>query len=137
MFLIRLFFKGRKIDFGTILHQEIADCTVMQTGILVFPSLVMLLCQQKRIMPRADEEVLENKCSINEAFIERITCGKNKLTMKEEETSKIRKGKTKAESKGTNLTAKTSLLCKKQDIEKLANSISNKQNRLVATIEDI
>ncbi|KAK5785011.1 hypothetical protein PVK06_039553 [Gossypium arboreum] len=49
------------------------------------------------------------------------------------ETSKIREGKNKAESNGTNLTAETSLLRKIQDIEKLANSISNKQIRLVET----
>ncbi|KAK5775284.1 hypothetical protein PVK06_043157 [Gossypium arboreum] len=92
---------------------------------------------KKGIVPRDDEEVLENKVSTNEVSIERMTRGKDTPTMKEAETSKIRKGKTKAESKGTNLTAETSLLCKMKDIEKLANSISNKQIRLVATIEDM
>ncbi|KAK5835584.1 hypothetical protein PVK06_011276 [Gossypium arboreum] len=44
MYLIHSIVKGRKIDVCTMLHQEIADCTARQTGILVFPSLVMLLC---------------------------------------------------------------------------------------------
>ncbi|KAH1039260.1 hypothetical protein J1N35_041003 [Gossypium stocksii] len=66
-----------------------------------------------------------------------MTRGKNTPTMKGAETSKIGKGKTKAESKGTNLTVETLLLCKMKDIEKLANSISNKQIRLFATIEDM
>ncbi|KAK5833646.1 hypothetical protein PVK06_017499 [Gossypium arboreum] len=88
-------------------------------------------------MPCDDDEVLDNKGPINKASIEIMTHGKNTPTMKEEETSKMRKGKTKAKSKGTNLTAKTSLLHKMKDIEKLANSINNKQIRLVATIEDI
>ncbi|KAK5771069.1 hypothetical protein PVK06_047243 [Gossypium arboreum] len=61
MCLINSIVKGRKIDVGAILHQEIADCAVRQTEILVFLSLVMLLCQQREIVPRASEEVLENK----------------------------------------------------------------------------
>ncbi|KAK5785584.1 hypothetical protein PVK06_040183 [Gossypium arboreum] len=87
----------------------------------------MLLCQQKGIVPSDDEEVLDNKGLINESFIERMTHGKDTPTMKEEKTSKTRKGKTKVDSKGTNLTAKTSLLHKMKDIEKSVNSISNKQ----------
>ncbi|KAK5802685.1 hypothetical protein PVK06_030299 [Gossypium arboreum] len=137
MWLIHSIINGRKIDFGVIVHQEIADCTVRQTGILDFPLLVMLLYQQKGIVPRDDEKVLENKGPINEASIERMTHGKDTLTMKETETNKTRKGKTKTERKGTNLTTETSLFHKIHDIEKLANSISNKQIRLVATIEDM
>ncbi|KAH1031305.1 hypothetical protein J1N35_043479, partial [Gossypium stocksii] len=38
MCLIHSIFKGRKIDVGIILHQEIADYATRQTGILVFPS---------------------------------------------------------------------------------------------------
>ncbi|KAK5785459.1 hypothetical protein PVK06_040049 [Gossypium arboreum] len=129
MCLIHSVVKGRKIDVGAILHQEFA-CIVRKTVILVFPSLVMLLCQQKGIVPRDDDEVLDNKGPINESSIERKTCGKDTPTMKEVETSKMRKGKTKAKSKGTNLTTETTSLHKKKDIEKLANSISNKQIRL-------
>ncbi|KAK5838924.1 hypothetical protein PVK06_007671 [Gossypium arboreum] len=66
-----------------------------------------------------------------------MTRGKDTLTVKEAETRKTRKGKTKAESKGTKLTVETSLLCKIQDIEKFSNSISNKQIRLVTTREDM
>ncbi|KAH1107708.1 hypothetical protein J1N35_011476 [Gossypium stocksii] len=91
----------------------------------------MLLCQQKGIVRRDDEKILENKGPINKASIKRMTCGKDTLIMKEAETSKTKKGKTKAESKGPNLTAKTSLLRKMKDIEKLANSTNNKQIRLV------
>ncbi|KAK5824944.1 hypothetical protein PVK06_019736 [Gossypium arboreum] len=137
MCLIHSIFKGRNIYIGVILHQEIANCAARQTGNLIFPSLVMLLCQQKGIVLRDDEEVLENKGLIIESSIERMTHGKDTLTMKEPEASKTRKGKIKVESKGTNLTAETSLLCKMKDIEKLANYISNKQIRLVATIEDM
>ncbi|KAL1095346.1 hypothetical protein V6Z11_D06G150200 [Gossypium hirsutum] len=90
----------------------------------------MLLCQQKGIVHRDDKEVLENKGPINEASIERMTCGKDMPTINEAETNKTRKGKTKTESKGTNLTAETSLLPKMKDIEKLANSIRNKQIKL-------
>ncbi|KAK5785581.1 hypothetical protein PVK06_040180 [Gossypium arboreum] len=95
MCLIHSIVKGRKIDAGLILHQEIADCATKQTGILVFQSLVMLLWQQKGIVPSDDEEVLDNKGLINESFIERMTHGKDTQTMKEEKTRKTRKGKTK------------------------------------------
>ncbi|XP_016721754.1 nucleolar protein 58-like [Gossypium hirsutum] len=122
MSLIHSIVKGRKIDVGTILHKEISNCATRQIGILVFPSLVMLLCQQRGIVPRDGEEVLENKNPINEAFIERMTRGKDMSILKEAETSKTRKGKTKADSKY---------------VEKMVNSINNRQIRLVATIEDI
>ena len=77
-------------------------------------------------MPCDGEEVLENKGLIDKASIERMTRGKDTPTMKDAKISKTRKGKTKAESKGTNLTTEASLLYKMQNIEKLANSISNK-----------
>lgn len=118
MCLIYSIVKGRKIDVGEILHQKITDCTARETRILGFPSLIMLLCQQKGIVSRDDEEVMENKGPINEAFIERMTHGKDKPTMKEEKTSNTGKGKTKAESKGTNLTTDISLLHKMKDIKK-------------------
>ncbi|KAK5812026.1 hypothetical protein PVK06_027421 [Gossypium arboreum] len=54
-----------------------------------------------------------------------MTHGKDTSTMKEAETSKTRKGKTTAENKGTNLTSETSLLRRKNYIEKLTNSINN------------
>ncbi|KAK5836048.1 hypothetical protein PVK06_011792 [Gossypium arboreum] len=88
MHLIHFIVKSRKIDVGAILHQEIADCAVRQTGILVFPSLVMLLCQQKGIVPRASEEVLENKGPINEASVERMTRGKDTSILEETKTMK-------------------------------------------------
>ncbi|KAH1056298.1 hypothetical protein J1N35_034363 [Gossypium stocksii] len=66
-----------------------------------------------------------------------MTRRKDMPTMKEVETSKTRKGKSKVESKGTNLMAETSLLQKMKDIDKLVNSISNKQIRLVVTIKDM
>ncbi|KAH1031885.1 hypothetical protein J1N35_044059 [Gossypium stocksii] len=91
MCLIHSIVNGRKIDVGTILHQEIADYATRQTGILVFPSLVMLLCQQRGIMPRTGEEVLKNKGQINKASVEGMTRGKDMLILKEAETSKIRK----------------------------------------------
>ncbi|KAK5785386.1 hypothetical protein PVK06_039968 [Gossypium arboreum] len=137
MCLIHSIVKGRKIDVYTILHQKITNCAARQTEILVFPPLVMLQCQQKGIVPRDDEEVLKNKGPINEVPIERMTRGKDTPTMKEVETNKTRKGKTKIENKGTNLTVETSLLRKIKDIEKLGNSISNKQIKLSVTIEDI
>ncbi|XP_016702204.1 uncharacterized protein [Gossypium hirsutum] len=86
---------------------------------------------------RDDEEVLENKDPINEASIKRMTRGKDIPTMKEAETNKTKKGKTKAETKGMNLIIEISLLHKMKDIEKLANSISNNQIMLVTTIEDM
>ncbi|KAK5845841.1 hypothetical protein PVK06_002074 [Gossypium arboreum] len=86
MCLIHPIVKGKKIDFGTIIHQEIVDCIARKTGILVFPSLVMLLCQQKGIVPRDGEEVLENKGQINEASIGRMTHGKDMAILKEAET---------------------------------------------------
>ncbi|KAH1129521.1 hypothetical protein J1N35_000899 [Gossypium stocksii] len=61
-----------------------------------------------------------------------MTHGKDTPTMKETETSKTRTGKTKKESKGTNLITETSLLHKMNDIEKLANSIRDKQLRLLS-----
>ncbi|KAK5845348.1 hypothetical protein PVK06_001520 [Gossypium arboreum] len=73
---------------------EIANCATRQIGILVFPSLVMLLCQQKGIMPHDDKEVLDNKGPINETSIERVTRGKDTPKMKEADTSKTGKGKT-------------------------------------------
>ncbi|KAH1031306.1 hypothetical protein J1N35_043480, partial [Gossypium stocksii] len=64
---------------------------------------------QKGIVPHAGEEVLENKGPINEAFVERMTRGKDTLILKEAETSKTRKGKVIADIKGKNLNAETSL----------------------------
>ncbi|KAK5819192.1 hypothetical protein PVK06_024159 [Gossypium arboreum] len=118
MCLINSIVKGRKIDVGAILHQEIADCVVRQTGILVFPSLVMLLYQQREIVPRAGEKVLENKGLINKASVKRMTRDKDTRILKEAETSKIRKSKAKANRKGTNLNTKTSLWRKLKDVKK-------------------
>ncbi|KAH1107631.1 hypothetical protein J1N35_011399, partial [Gossypium stocksii] len=91
----------------------------------------------KRIVLHDDEEILENKGTINEVSIKRMTRGKDTSTMNEVKTSKIRKGKTKAESKGTSLTTNISLLRKMKYIDKLANSTSNKQIKLVTTIRDM
>ncbi|KAL1091897.1 hypothetical protein V6Z11_D07G188300 [Gossypium hirsutum] len=115
MCLIHFIVIGRKIDVGIILHQEIANCTVRQTRILVFPSLVMSLCQQRGIVPRAGEEVLENKGPINETSIERMTRRKDTPIVKETEISKTRKGKAKVDRRGTILNAKTSLWRKLKD----------------------
>ncbi|KAK5793732.1 hypothetical protein PVK06_034888 [Gossypium arboreum] len=81
----------------------------------------MLLCQQRGIIPHDGEKVLENNGPINEAFVERMTYGKDTLVLKRAETSKTRKGKTKAESKGTNLDAKTSLWHKMKYVEKMVS----------------
>ncbi|MBA0761283.1 hypothetical protein Gotri_023954 [Gossypium trilobum] len=137
MCLIHSIVKGRKIDVGVILHQEIADCTARQTRILVFPSLVMLLCQQKGIVPRASEEVLENNGLINKASVERMTRGKDTLILKEAETSKIRKAKAKVNNKGTNLNPNTSLWRKMKDIGKNGQFHQQQADRHVATIEDM
>ncbi|KAK5818850.1 hypothetical protein PVK06_023796 [Gossypium arboreum] len=53
---------------------------------------------QRGILPRAGEEILENKGPINEASIERMTRGKDTPILMEVETSKIRKGKAKVDS---------------------------------------
>ncbi|KAK5802864.1 hypothetical protein PVK06_030492 [Gossypium arboreum] len=99
MCLIHSIVKGRKFDVGVILHKEIADYATRQTGILIFSSLVMLLCQQRGIVPCVGEEVLENNGSINEASVERMACGKDTLILKEVETSKTRKAKPKPTTK--------------------------------------
>ncbi|KAK5825363.1 hypothetical protein PVK06_020188 [Gossypium arboreum] len=137
MCLIHFIVKGRKNDVGTILHQEITDCIARQTRILVFPSLVMLLCQQRGIVPHAGEEILKSKGPINEASIKRMTRGKDTLILKEAETSKTRQGKAKAHSKRTNLKGETSLWRKLKDVCKMVNSINNRQIKLVATVKDM
>ncbi|KAK5819385.1 hypothetical protein PVK06_024382 [Gossypium arboreum] len=119
MCLIHSIVKGQKIDVGAILHQEIADCAISQTRILVFPSLVMLLCQQRGIMPHAGEEILENNGPINKASVERMTRGKDTPILKGVETSKTRKGKAKVNSKRINLNTETSLWHKLKNAEKM------------------
>ncbi|KAK5771070.1 hypothetical protein PVK06_047244 [Gossypium arboreum] len=57
--------------------------------------------------------------------------------LKETETSKIRKGKAKANRKGKNLNEETSLWCKLKDVEKLVNSINKSQIRHFAIVEDL
>ncbi|KAH1073451.1 hypothetical protein J1N35_025779 [Gossypium stocksii] len=52
-----------------------------------------------------------------------MTRGKDTPTVKEIETSKTRKGKAKADRKGTNLNTKTSLWCKLKDVKKMNSSI--------------
>ncbi|KAK5794391.1 hypothetical protein PVK06_035614 [Gossypium arboreum] len=116
---------------------EIADCATRQTGILVFPSLVMLLCQQRGIVPCAGEEVLENNGPINEASIGKMTQGKDTPILKEAETSKTGKGKTKADSKGTNLNVEASLWHKLKNVKKMVYSINNRKIRLVTIVEDM
>ncbi|KAK5802772.1 hypothetical protein PVK06_030392 [Gossypium arboreum] len=88
--------------------------------------VLMLLCQQRGTVPYDSEEVLENKSPINEASIERITRGKDIPILKEAEISKTRKGKMKANSKGTNLNTDTSLWRKMKNVKKLVNSINNR-----------
>ncbi|KAK5846181.1 hypothetical protein PVK06_002453 [Gossypium arboreum] len=129
--------KDRKIDVGIILHEKITECTARQTGILVFISLVMLLCQQRGIMPSAGEEVLNNKGQINEAFVERMTRSKDTPILKKEKICKTKKGIAKSDSKGTNLNVETLLWHKLKDVKKMVNSINNNQIRLVTTVEGI
>ncbi|KAK5785427.1 hypothetical protein PVK06_040011 [Gossypium arboreum] len=121
-------------DLGRLVYKTILK--LKQTGILVFPSLVMLLCQQRGIVPRASEEIVENKGPINEASIERMTRGKNAPILKEAKTNKTRKGKAKADSKGTNLNTETSLCHKLKNVEKMVNSINNRawNSSIVATL---
>ncbi|KAK5839414.1 hypothetical protein PVK06_008199 [Gossypium arboreum] len=52
---------GRRINVNAILYRETAECASRQTDILVFPSLVMSLCQQKGIVAWGDEEIMDNK----------------------------------------------------------------------------
>ncbi|KAK5775784.1 hypothetical protein PVK06_043724 [Gossypium arboreum] len=137
MCLIHSIIKSRKFDVGAILHREIVECAAQQTCILVFPSLVMSLCQQTRIVPQEDEEIMENKGAINEASVERMTRGTETQIQKEAGTSKTKKGKAKVDNKGTTLDIETSLWCKMKDVEKMVTSTSNGQIKLVATIEDI
>ncbi|KAK5772353.1 hypothetical protein PVK06_048638 [Gossypium arboreum] len=87
----------------------------------------MLLCQQRGIVPRVGKKILENKGPINEASVERITQGKDTSILKEAETSKIRKGKAKADSKRTNLNAETSLWHKMKDVKKMEVSEKEKE----------
>ncbi|KAK5839236.1 hypothetical protein PVK06_008011 [Gossypium arboreum] len=74
--------QGPKIDVGTILHQEIVDCTA------------------RGIMPCVSEEILENKGLINEAFVEIMTRAKDTPILKEVETSKTLNDKAKVDRKG-------------------------------------
>ncbi|KAH1063665.1 hypothetical protein J1N35_028652 [Gossypium stocksii] len=67
--------KGKRIDAGAILHQEIVEYATRHIDILIFPSLVMSLYQQKKIVPRGDEEIIDNKVLTKEASIERMTRG--------------------------------------------------------------
>ncbi|KAK5836288.1 hypothetical protein PVK06_012066 [Gossypium arboreum] len=136
MCLIHSIIKVRKIDVGIILHQKIIDCVERQTGILVFPSLVIPLCQQKGIVPQEDEEILDNKGPINKASVERMTRSTDASILKKAETNTTRKGKAKADSKGTNLNTETLLWRKMKDVKKMVNSTSNRQIRLVVIIED-
>ncbi|KAK5836301.1 hypothetical protein PVK06_012084 [Gossypium arboreum] len=95
MCLIHSIIKGRKIDVGAILHQEIAECAARQTRILVFPSLVMSLCRLKGIIPREDEEIMENKGPINEACFDRMSRGMETPILKEAGTTRQRRAKPK------------------------------------------
>ncbi|KAK5785805.1 hypothetical protein PVK06_040424 [Gossypium arboreum] len=127
MCLIYSIVKGRKIDADVILHQEIADCTARQTGILVFPSLVMLLYQQIRIMPHAGEKILENKGPINEASVKRMTQGKDTPILKEAETSKTRNGKAKVDRKRTSMNLETSLWHKLKDVKTMVSDTEKEE----------
>ncbi|KAH1031343.1 hypothetical protein J1N35_043517 [Gossypium stocksii] len=64
---------------------------------------------------------MDNKGPINEASVK----------------SKTKKGKAKAVSKGGTLHTKTSLWRKMKDVEKMVTSISNRQIKIFATIEDM
>ncbi|KAH1031702.1 hypothetical protein J1N35_043876 [Gossypium stocksii] len=77
---------------------------------------------QKGIVPRGDEEIMDNKGLINEAYVKRMTYGTETPILKEVRTSKIRKGKAKVDSKGTNLHTKTSLWRNLKDVEKMEES---------------
>ncbi|KAK5802714.1 hypothetical protein PVK06_030331 [Gossypium arboreum] len=114
---------GQKFYVGAILHQEKANYAARQTKILVFPSLVMLLCQQREIVSCAGKEILENKGPTNEASVKRMTLGKETPIVKEAETSKTRKDKAKVDRKGTNMNAETSLWCKLKDVKKMKTEI--------------
>ncbi|KAH1122634.1 hypothetical protein J1N35_005794 [Gossypium stocksii] len=91
--------------------------------------------KKERRTKRNCEEILKNKGSINEASIERITRSKDTLILKKTETSKIRKGKAKDDSKRTNINAKTSLWRKLKDVKEMVNSINNRQIKLVEDTE--
>ncbi|KAK5785022.1 hypothetical protein PVK06_039564 [Gossypium arboreum] len=69
----------------------------------------MSLCQQKGIVPRRDEEIIDNKGPINEASVERITYDIETPILKEVGTNTTKKAKAKANSKGTTLHTETSL----------------------------
>ncbi|KAK5775724.1 hypothetical protein PVK06_043657 [Gossypium arboreum] len=91
-----------KVDVGE--HSKFIDDITdekldLLTGILVFPSLVMLLCEQRGIAPHVGEEVLENKGPINEASVERMTHGKDTPILKKVET--ISDNEKEEESKDT------------------------------------
>ncbi|KAK5771443.1 hypothetical protein PVK06_047647 [Gossypium arboreum] len=58
----------------------------------------MSLCQQKGIIPLGDKEIMDNKGLVNESFFERMTRGIETPILKEERTSKIRKGKAKVDN---------------------------------------
>ncbi|KAK5825469.1 hypothetical protein PVK06_020306 [Gossypium arboreum] len=97
----------------------------------------MSLCQWKCIVPREDEEIMENKGPTNEASIKRMTHGIETPILKEVGTSKTKKGKAKAGSKRTTLHTESSLWRKMKAVEKMVPSIDNRQVKLVATMEDM
>ncbi|KAH1039479.1 hypothetical protein J1N35_041222 [Gossypium stocksii] len=132
MCLVHSIIKGRRIDVSVIHHQEIAECTARKTNILVFPSLIMSLCQQRGIVPWGDKEIMDNNGPINEASFKRMTRAIETPILQETETSKTKKGKAKAVSKGTTLHTETSLWRKMKDVEKwLLPSTLGKSNLLL------
>ncbi|KAH1055821.1 hypothetical protein J1N35_033886 [Gossypium stocksii] len=80
---------------------------------------------------------MDNKGPINEASIERMTCSIEASILIEAGTSKTKKGKAKADSKGTTLHIETSLWRKVKDVEKMVTFINNRKIKLVPTIEDM
>ncbi|KAK5811646.1 hypothetical protein PVK06_026999 [Gossypium arboreum] len=110
---------GEHASSATIACESESPRPVQIKELVIEASYVMLLCQQREIVPYAGEEVLENKGPINKASVERMTQGNDTLILKEAKTSKIRKGKAKVDRKGINLNIETTLWRKLKDVEKM------------------
>ncbi|KAH1096622.1 hypothetical protein J1N35_013543 [Gossypium stocksii] len=90
------------------------------------PFLNIAQQNMKGIVLWEDENIIENKGSINETSIKRMTRGTETPILKEARTNMTKKDKAKANSKGTTLHIETSLWHKIKDIEKIVTSISNR-----------
>ncbi|KAK5825509.1 hypothetical protein PVK06_020351 [Gossypium arboreum] len=84
------------VTLGTILHQEIANYVVRKIGTLVIPSLVMLLCQQRGIVPCADGIFADQEGTTTEKQV--ITAEEEVVAEEEEEVSENEKEKEEEDS---------------------------------------